>query len=221
MKKSPARRAMAPSDQGKRHTRSHAWDKQLATIGRLIREQRLRKGLSQERLAAAATLGRSYFGALERGEVSFSVITAMKIALALEVEVATLFPTMNELAEDWQEAESNGATVDNAPLGLKPGVKPLLGVRAGETRTRGVPGDAQGEQGSGSKVEEIEGRSTLVGTGVAARITGVNRRTIGRWVKSGILTAELVESSEGRLTAVFKRDDIMRVAERIRRERES
>lgn len=221
MKKSPARRAMAPSDQGKRQTRSDTWDKQLATIGRLIREQRLRKGLSQERLAAAANLGRAYFGALERGEVAFSVITAMKIASALEVEVATLFPAMNEFAEDSQEAKSNGETRDNPRLGLKPGVKPLLGVRAGETVIRGEAAESQGEQVSGSKVEENKGRSTLVGTGVAARMTGVNRRTIGRWVKSGVLRAELVESSEGRLTAVFKRDDIVRVAKRIQRERES
>jgi transcriptional regulator with XRE-family HTH domain len=59
-------------------------------FGRVIREQRTEKGLSQERLAEAADLNRSYLGEIERGEVTPSLATAEKLAAALRLRLSTL-----------------------------------------------------------------------------------------------------------------------------------
>ena len=54
-------------------------------IGFRIREIRLEKGLSQEKLAALADLHRAYIGQIERGEKNIGVVNLEKIAKALGV----------------------------------------------------------------------------------------------------------------------------------------
>ena len=54
-------------------------------IGFRIREIRLEKGLSQEKLAALADLHRAYIGQVERGEKNIGVVNLEKIAKALGV----------------------------------------------------------------------------------------------------------------------------------------
>lgn len=54
-------------------------------FGKLVREQRLAKNWSQEELAAAAQLDRTYIGGVERGERNISLLNIVKIATALEV----------------------------------------------------------------------------------------------------------------------------------------
>lgn len=62
----------------------------LKKVGRNIRESRKARGLSQEALALAAGLDRSYVGGVERGERNIAVINLRKIANALNVPVSQL-----------------------------------------------------------------------------------------------------------------------------------
>lgn len=68
-----------------------AGSSQLVSIGRRIRELRKEKGLSQESLAEEASIDRSYFGGIERGEHNFNVINLIKISSALKIKISDLF----------------------------------------------------------------------------------------------------------------------------------
>lgn len=59
-------------------------------FGHAVREARRREGWSQEQLAEAADLNRSYVGEIERGVVTPSLTTAEKIAAALRLRLSTL-----------------------------------------------------------------------------------------------------------------------------------
>jgi transcriptional regulator with XRE-family HTH domain len=63
----------------------------LHALGRRVRELRDAKGWSQERLAEAAYLDRSYVAGIERGLRNPSVRSLVKIAGALKVSVQDLF----------------------------------------------------------------------------------------------------------------------------------
>jgi transcriptional regulator with XRE-family HTH domain len=56
-----------------------------------LRKARQVKGLSQEALAHAAGLDRSYVSGLERGEFNVSLVALAKLARAAGVRVSTLF----------------------------------------------------------------------------------------------------------------------------------
>jgi len=60
-------------------------------FGERVRELRNQKGLSQESLALACDLDRSYIGGVERGERNISLINIYKIAEALGVKAKELF----------------------------------------------------------------------------------------------------------------------------------
>jgi ribosome-binding protein aMBF1 (putative translation factor) len=60
-------------------------------FGDRLRELRKAKGLSQEALALACDLDRSYIGSVERGERNISVVNIYKIAAALGVNARELF----------------------------------------------------------------------------------------------------------------------------------
>jgi transcriptional regulator with XRE-family HTH domain len=62
----------------------------LERIGNRIRELRTKAILSQEKLAFACDLDRTYIGSVERGERNISVINLRKIAKALKIEVSAL-----------------------------------------------------------------------------------------------------------------------------------
>jgi len=70
---------------------SHAGSPVLIALGMTIRQIRLKKGYSQESVALASDLDRSYFGGIERGEHNVAVINLEKIAIALEVPIKDLF----------------------------------------------------------------------------------------------------------------------------------
>ena len=61
-----------------------------AQFGLTLRRQRDQRRWSQERLAAAANLNRTYVGELERGEAVASLQTAQKLANALGIELSAL-----------------------------------------------------------------------------------------------------------------------------------
>jgi transcriptional regulator with XRE-family HTH domain len=60
-------------------------------FGSRIRELRKQKGLSQESLALACNLDRTYVGSVERGERNVSLLNIHKLARALGVDVRELF----------------------------------------------------------------------------------------------------------------------------------
>jgi transcriptional regulator with XRE-family HTH domain len=60
-------------------------------FGERVRELRKRKGLSQEALALACELDRTYIGGVERGERNISLVNIYRIAEALGVKPRELF----------------------------------------------------------------------------------------------------------------------------------
>lgn len=67
-------------------------DEAIKTIfGQRVRELRTGKGFSQEALALACDLDRTYIGGIERGERNVSLVNIQKIAVALGVPVRELF----------------------------------------------------------------------------------------------------------------------------------
>jgi transcriptional regulator with XRE-family HTH domain len=65
-----------------------------ALFGRKLRELRLERGVSQEKLAEMAGLHRNYVGTLERGQQSASLDAICKLARALKVRPAELLANL-------------------------------------------------------------------------------------------------------------------------------
>ena len=63
----------------------------VQTFGIAVRQLREARGWSQEELSGHADLNRSYVGEIERGRAIASIVTAEKLAHALELQVPTLF----------------------------------------------------------------------------------------------------------------------------------
>lgn len=60
-------------------------------FGERVRDLRKKKGYSQESLALACNLDRTYIGGVERGERNISLINIHRIAEALGVNAGELF----------------------------------------------------------------------------------------------------------------------------------
>jgi DNA-binding XRE family transcriptional regulator len=67
----------------------------LLLFGAEIRTLRLRRNLSQERLAELAGLHRNYVGMVERGECNISLITVVALARVLSVKPAKLMASIS------------------------------------------------------------------------------------------------------------------------------
>ncbi|MBO7940729.1 helix-turn-helix transcriptional regulator [Streptomyces sp. S9] len=65
--------------------------RQREAFGQRVREHRLSAGLSQEELAEAAGIHRTYLSSLERGQRNVSLDNIIAVARALKVDVAQLF----------------------------------------------------------------------------------------------------------------------------------
>lgn len=61
-------------------------------FGERLREVRLEKELSQEKLAELAGLHRTYVSSVERGERNISLVNIEKLAVALGVSLKDLMP---------------------------------------------------------------------------------------------------------------------------------
>ena len=68
----------------------HSGDPTLVALGAGIRLRRKELGLSQEALALATDLDRSYVGGVERGEHNLSFVSLSRLSLALEMKVSEL-----------------------------------------------------------------------------------------------------------------------------------
>lgn len=62
----------------------------LEAFGDVVRAVREQRGWSQERLAAEASLHRTYIGSVERGERNITLSSIWKIAKALRLEPSAL-----------------------------------------------------------------------------------------------------------------------------------
>lgn len=83
------------------------------TIGWNLRTLRVERGLSQERLALASGIDRSYVGRIERGSENVTVNTLEALSSVLEVHVSLLFAEVDKKAV--------------RPKGLPSGIKPKAG----------------------------------------------------------------------------------------------
>lgn len=63
----------------------------LIKFGKRVREERLKKKLSQEELATKARVHRTYIGMVERAEKNITLLNIEKIATALEINIADFF----------------------------------------------------------------------------------------------------------------------------------
>ncbi len=68
----------------------------LQKLGGNIRSIRLKKGLSQEKLAELSGLHRTYIGGVERGERNISLINLVRLAKALDIPIDTLVKDIEE-----------------------------------------------------------------------------------------------------------------------------
>ena len=68
----------------------------LEQLGSRIRELRIEKGLSQEKLSFECDLDRTYIGSVERGERNIAAINLKKISKALNISISNLFNFDNE-----------------------------------------------------------------------------------------------------------------------------
>jgi transcriptional regulator with XRE-family HTH domain len=60
-------------------------------FGRIVREERLKTGQSQEKFAEKVGVHRTYIGMIERGEKNITIANIEKIANALNIPIVKLF----------------------------------------------------------------------------------------------------------------------------------
>jgi len=71
---------------------------QISTVfGQVLREQRISRELSQEELALAADVDRTFVSQMERGIRQPTITTLMKLAGALGIQPSTLVTRMEKL----------------------------------------------------------------------------------------------------------------------------
>jgi transcriptional regulator with XRE-family HTH domain len=69
------------------------WETKLKkAFGARMRGIRLTAGLSQEELAEASNLDRTYIGGVERGERNLSLVNIHKLARAMKISPKDFFP---------------------------------------------------------------------------------------------------------------------------------
>jgi transcriptional regulator with XRE-family HTH domain len=62
----------------------------LVKFGRRVRHARMKRGFSQEELAARAGVHRTYIGMIERAEKNITLVNIKKIADALQLKISRL-----------------------------------------------------------------------------------------------------------------------------------
>ena len=77
------------------HRNRPSLDQQLAIIGNQIRAARNRRNLTQQNLADAAGLDRTYISLVEHGKQNLTIGATLKIADALLIPISDLFVTRN------------------------------------------------------------------------------------------------------------------------------
>lgn len=65
-------------------------------FGIVVREERLKSGLAQEKLALLAGVERSHLGKIERGEILPTLPLILRLSKSLEVKAAVLISRMEQ-----------------------------------------------------------------------------------------------------------------------------
>ncbi len=65
-------------------------------FGLVIRDLRIIKGISQERLALEANIDRTYIGHIEKGSRNVSIEMAEKLAIHFQISISELFRMVEE-----------------------------------------------------------------------------------------------------------------------------
>lgn len=65
-------------------------------FGLIIRELRLEKGVSQEKLALETDIDRSYISDIEKGNRKVSIVIIEKLAKYFDISISKLFAQMEE-----------------------------------------------------------------------------------------------------------------------------
>lgn len=79
-------------------------DALLKELGNRIKKCREAKKLLSDDVAHAAHMSRSYYSGVETGKRNVSSLNLIKIAIAIDVELAELFPTIAKLEKLQSEA---------------------------------------------------------------------------------------------------------------------
>ena len=66
-------------------------EKILIKFGKRVKEERLKRGLSQEEFAEKAGVHRTYIGMIERAEKNITLLNIEKIAKAFKISISQLF----------------------------------------------------------------------------------------------------------------------------------
>jgi transcriptional regulator with XRE-family HTH domain len=66
-------------------------------FGKIIREFRKEKGISQEELAFRSNLHRTYIGMIERGEKNITLENIEKLSKGLDVSMKLIFEKLNKI----------------------------------------------------------------------------------------------------------------------------
>lgn len=231
----------------RRADRSAQKSAQLRAVGARIKELRKERGFtSQESFAYFGGFSRAYYANVEGGHRNVATTNLIRLAQALRVEVGALFPPLNELVGEADTTlptiqapggrSSQEATRQELEAGAESAVQDSAPGHHAETALIEAPAEENaGDVGSHAAVHdreslanavrsaqtqtetETEIKGTLIGTGTAARLLGVNQRTVERLAAKGTLPA--FDTVDGR-NVVFRREDIVKVAEEWRQRRE-
>jgi transcriptional regulator with XRE-family HTH domain len=196
-------------------------------IGARVHQSRKQVGLSQERLAEKAKLSTGYIGGLERGERNLSTSSLARVAVALQLEIGSLFPTLSELtsmfadepeeargAESLSKRDYTTKTVGEHSTRSKRGT-----LRDGDVSTRRT----QSERGRKAKVtdtaDSANSEDRLLTTGAAAVVLGVSGRTLERRAENGDIPSVRVQDKAGKVYAMFRATDMAGIERALRKKR--
>lgn len=101
----------------------------MQTLGERIREARKATGLSQEQLALQADIDRSFMGQVERGQRNISVLTLLRMARVLDVNLGSLCHGLGGVGV--------GLAEDVTPYRVKKAKAKATGARKGRPRASG------------------------------------------------------------------------------------
>lgn len=76
-------------------------------FGEAIKQVRLSRGLSQERLALKIGMDRTYYASVESGKRNVSLLNIKKISDGLEMKMAALFEIVDDLGVNRTGKENN------------------------------------------------------------------------------------------------------------------
>lgn len=80
-----------------REVKVNPHDIYLKEFGKNLRRIRLERGLTMETLASDAEIENRQLGRIERGEINTSIISLLKIATVLKIEMPYLFEFDNKI----------------------------------------------------------------------------------------------------------------------------